>query len=653
MIELGVVSEIAANAASMEESVGALGFVEGAIAGGMLIGAALLAGVAVLQRGSKAFCALILVASASVLQFTNVGVIASPGPGILALIQGVFAASILVFLTASIRAASENRLFGGAVFAAALSIIAISVINIVVGGDISGLMRTLLTGVGGFAVVLSLVEAFRGDNGARLILPGVLLAGGAVAFSTIAGGLGSALPGGLFAIGILGASLVAFIDTPPAVISENLPMGGEPLNGSVQKLRVSENELAQVLDYSGLAIWDWSPTHSHQTESFGKAMGASCDAEFSPDDFKAFIQPSDYSLFEHEVFGREQGDGGFDFSVVLHSGEALRMRGARAIDGAGTPERIVMFLEQKNSVSAPMAGSASVNHQNAEEERQTFGNVPSEAMKVAIENSTISAAFQPIVSLKDREVLGFEGLLRLPEMEIEDANRAGHMAEVIRTAQKLDRSAEIGATMIKLAVEKHAQLGGGEKFVSVNFSRAALIDSKFTGALGQALDMARNSGLKLVVEITESDRGIDMERLAPAAKQLSEMGVSFSLDDFGAGFTRLADLTSIKFDHLKIDKVLVSKLGENNEAQKVVRSLTGLARDLGIKTIAEGIETEDIAKAAIEAGCDYGQGYLFGEPKLLVNAHIQKSPIILNQDLSAEPPTGRKQRRRLFGSEMR
>ena len=652
MVELGLVSE---SAASFGTNLETLGFTEGAIAGGLLIGASLLAGFAVLQRGAKAFCALLLVASASVLQLVSVGVIAKPGPGVFAVMQGIFGASILVFLTASIKSVSDSKIFGGAVFAAALSIVAITVINLVIGGDISSLMRTLLMGVGGFAVITSVIEAVRGDTGARLILPGVVLAAGASVFGALATGSAGMAPSGLFAIGILGASLVAFIETQRPVIDAGLTADNLVQEQTKKKLRVSENELAEVLDFAGLAIWDWSPASAHQTESFGGVMGADGNATFSPTDFRAFIKSDQYEKFEREVFGRDQGDGGFDFAVDLHSGDAARMRGARAIDAEGDPERIVMFIEKEQG-SVDGAAVLPVSSPTKNGTRAAFVSEPSEQVKKAIEDNAFGAAFQPIVSLNDEAVCGYEGLLRL-NAEV-SAGQAGlstiDMAELIRAAQGMGRAGEIGASLVKLAVEKHAQSGAGDKFISVNFSRTALLDPKLVDALEKSLDAARSSGLKLVVEITESDRGIDVERLVPVVSKLSDMGVRFALDDFGAGFTRMADLAAINFDYLKIDKGLIGKADQNADARKVVSSLVSLSKDLGVKTIAEGIESEAVATTAKDLGCDFGQGYHFGEPQLLVGQQpIVKSSLAVDEDLSAAVPTGKRHRRRLFGSDLR
>ena len=92
------------------------------------------------------------------------------------------------------------------------------------------------------------------------------------------------------------------------------------------------------------------------------------------------------------------------------------------------------------------------------------------------------------------------------------------------------------------------------------------------------------------------------------------MGVPLLLDDFGTGYSSLGYLNRFKFDYIKIDRAFVSRMTSAAESTGIVRAIVHLAQDLGIKTIAEGVETEESKNQLTALGCDYGQGYYFSKP---------------------------------------
>src|SRR5690606_29925513 len=115
----------------------------------------------------------------------------------------------------------------------------------------------------------------------------------------------------------------------------------------------------------------------------------------------------------------------------------------------------------------------------------------------------------------------------------------------------------------------------------------------------------------LTIEITESqvmkDRAVTQEVL----KALRAMGVQVAMDDFGTGYSSIGSLQHLGFDVLKIDRSLVSPLGDSPQHTAIVRAITGMAQALGCQVIAEGVETQGQADIATEAGCTELQGYLF------------------------------------------
>ncbi len=127
-------------------------------------------------------------------------------------------------------------------------------------------------------------------------------------------------------------------------------------NGS--KPQVSTDRLIEVLDFSGIAVWDWSLDSVYQSQSLCAMMGSDCEADFTPEAMRAFINPSHLSVFEKDILGHGADDGGFDVVVVLHNNEPMRIRGARAVDANGRLERVVAFFE---TVDKNVAGAVNAN----------------------------------------------------------------------------------------------------------------------------------------------------------------------------------------------------------------------------------------------------------------------------------------------------
>jgi len=662
---------------------GSLDLARGAIAGAIVVGAAFLAGFAVLRRGSAAACALLMVVAAGGLEFAALGFFPSPPSAIIVLLQGVFAASAIIFLSSAIRSARNNAILGGVMFAAALTLLGLGVLNIALHSDLSGLMRAGLVGVGALAVILSAYEAIRGDTGAQLILPGALIAAAGPAAATLLGGEAfPLLSHALFTFGVLTASLVSLAEgITPRITGWPLQPGAAGRDfiekhddtpstpdapTQSELLRVSENQLAQVLDYSGVAVWDWTRGDAHQTRSFGKLMGAAGEEVFTPEALRSFIHKSDIARFESKILDQNEGDGGFDIALKLHNGEPVRMRGARAIDKAGGLERLVVLLERtresKRSINRPQsankdpalalaAGAAAVptlkpkrraenNKQEAiakggksTERRANVGGDRRTAktslpeltaqVTVALNKDRLEAAFQPIVDLKNDQIVGYEALVRWPD-GVEEAPNAGP-EDIVRAAQAAGKGRDLVRMMLTAAASFMAKKLKSKQdrplFVALNVSVTQLLEESFIDDVRKAISSNKLPGGALVLELTEAEQITDAAKCAAVFAKLKKTGAALAFDDFGAGFSSLSNLQKFSFDYLKIDKSFIGELTDNDKkddggASKIVASVAGLGRDLGMKVIAEGIENSEAANIARSMGCHFGQGFLFGEAKL-------------------------------------
>lgn len=601
-----------------------LEFARGAIAGAILISAAYLAGFAVFRRGSAAVCALLMVVAAGALQAIWLGLVPSPSPRIVVLLEGLFGAAALIFLSSTVRMARENALLGGLMFAAALILVGLGVINLVLAADAAGLMRAALVMVGVFAAVLAVSQARR-DIGALLLLPGIAVALAApFAGVLLDGGEAAGLAfNALFSFGIVAASLVSLSEaggprlvelglhgeTPASFEAVDAPAAYDP----ERAMRVSENQLARVLDYSGVTVWDWSPEDAHQTEGLPTLTGADSTALLTPEAMTALIHKDDRQKFENQVLARGKGDGSFDVTLRLLDGRQLRFRGARAVDSAGSMERIVAFIESVSGAARSVKGAAPLTGSGAAAaDRDPLVSAIAEALA----KGELSTAFQPIVSLSDNRIVGYEALIRWPG-EAGGPEKASAEASV-RAAEAAGKDGELARFVLKQSTAHLAaqmkELGRRDLFVAMNLSVIQLRDVDFAGDLREAFKSHDLPPKSLVLEITETQAIDDIAAAGEKFRAFKAAGAALAFDDFGAGFSSLSNLRQFEFDYLKIDKQFVQGLTKDGDAAKISHAIAQLGRELGLTVIAEGVEDKDTAKAAERAGCTLAQGFAFGAP---------------------------------------
>ncbi len=150
--------------------------------------------------------------------------------------------------------------------------------------------------------------------------------------------------------------------------------------------------------------------------------------------------------------------------------------------------------------------------------------------------------------------------------------------------------------------------------MAVNIAPATLLDPEFPGELTHLLADSGLSGHALELEITETAVMVDPVRAGDTLRRLQVMGVSVSIDDFGAGYTSLSYLKSLPVRGLKIDRGFVTHLLDDDRDEAVARSVVSLGHDLGLTVVAEGVETAEVRQRLLELGCDEVQGYLLGRP---------------------------------------
>ncbi len=235
-------------------------------------------------------------------------------------------------------------------------------------------------------------------------------------------------------------------------------------------------------------------------------------------------------------------------------------------------------------------------------------------LRRAIEREEISIVYQPIVRLEDRAVAGFEALARW------DHPKMGRMSpsEFIGIAEEIGLIVDLGLFVLERAAR---QLNAWQRqsrarepvFVSVNVSSRQLLRHDLIHDLRTVLARSPVARGTLKLELTESLVMENPEHAAQLLARMRELGVGLALDDFGTGHSSLAYLQRFPFDTIKIDQSFV-RMNNKGTRPVLLRSIVALAHDLGMDVVAEGAETDSDAVELYQLGCEYAQGYAFGEP---------------------------------------
>lgn len=229
---------------------------------------------------------------------------------------------------------------------------------------------------------------------------------------------------------------------------------------------------------------------------------------------------------------------------------------------------------------------------------------------LALIESQFVPYFQPLVILRTGQLAGFEVLARwqhpilgliLPAQFIPSAEQDGWIGELTR--QVLQKAFLTAAAAIPDPLT-----------LAVNFSPLQLWDTNLPRQLRALAEEANFPLARIVIEITESALIENLQSASAIVAELKQMGCRLSLDDFGTGFSSLSHLQALPFDKLKVDRSFVCSMTEKRESRKIVSAVVGLGQSLGLKTIAEGIETQEQAEMMLWLGCDCGQGYFYGRP---------------------------------------
>ena len=234
-------------------------------------------------------------------------------------------------------------------------------------------------------------------------------------------------------------------------------------------------------------------------------------------------------------------------------------------------------------------------------------------LRLALQRRELVLHFQPKVSLPSGRCVGFEALVRWqhPTRGMVPPDSFIALAEGTGLIEPLTRY------VLAMALEQCAawRAAGHEDLpVAVNVSARNLLESDLVEVVRDLLQTYDVPATCLVLEVTESAVMADPDKATEVLTRLHALGVAVALDDFGAGYTSLAQLRNLPLHELKIDRQFVTDMATRSDDEMIVRSIVELGHNLGLKLVAEGVEDQASAERLMASGCESAQGYHFARP---------------------------------------
>jgi predicted signal transduction protein with EAL and GGDEF domain len=264
-------------------------------------------------------------------------------------------------------------------------------------------------------------------------------------------------------------------------------------------------------------------------------------------------------------------------------------------------------------------------------------------MRRAIERNEFIVVYQPIMSLDTGLLRGFEALVRWRHP---DRGLISPM-DFIPIAEETGMIVQIGEWVLREACRQMRQWyvtfpSDPKIFMCVNLSVKQFSQPDLTDRVAAILTETGLESTSLKLEITESAVMDNVETATRILEQLRALGVQLAMDDFGTGYSSLSNLHSFPINTLKIDRSFITRMAENNENAEIVRTISGLAQNLGMDVVAEGVETREQLDLLKSLGCQFGQGYFFSKPLDHQAAEVficesYSPPVLLLESMTVAP----------------
>lgn len=304
--------------------------------------------------------------------------------------------------------------------------------------------------------------------------------------------------------------------------------------------------------------------------------------------------------------------------VDLRVGLSVLMQGEDPVSTTLRHARHALDQAKESAINRPVFSFR-------ENDQQRLQRMVRRDLQAAVVARRLRLEYQPILWLKNLEVAGFEALLR---WQTDDGEHVPP-ASFVPFAEDSGLVVPIGEWVLEEVVRTVPGIttgDGGLPFVSMNLSPRQFDDPNFIAAIEKQLAPKHVSAVRLAFELSERQI-VDFDKATRTLDAIRSLGCAVGLDNFGTGKSCLNYLQSMPVDFIKIDGSFIRAMDKDPKAVRLVRTMTSLAHDLGLTTVAEGIETQAQYEEAVLAGCGFGQGFLFGRSTERPDLDIQLAPV--------------------------
>ena len=243
-----------------------------------------------------------------------------------------------------------------------------------------------------------------------------------------------------------------------------------------------------------------------------------------------------------------------------------------------------------------------------------------EVLQQAMLNDELVLYYQPKVSLLSGDVVGAEALVRWSD----GANGILSPSEFLPLAESSGLLHDLTLQLLDQVIDASAGLPSHDPplSMSINVAPDDLASNAISQRIGKAMDAGRIKPADLQIEITESAVMGNVDKVYDDLVRLKARGIRILMDDFGTGYSSIDRLSQLPFDALKLDQGVVKRMGKSQQNLDVVRSAISMARELGMTSVAEGVETAEAYNFLIAHGCEEAQGFYIAHPMTLEDFKI-------------------------------